>query len=138
MSALQSATDDGHHHQHVHEHQHEHHHHHNEHHNEHHHEDCLHHSLSHEGHHNRGHNEHSHNHGHSHEHMDHPGVFEERPKPMGRQNFDERAFTVGIGGPVGTGWAQTIIQFESIWSPLTLFMCRQDCPDVVTVSASPR
>ncbi|GMI38452.1 hypothetical protein TeGR_g5043 [Tetraparma gracilis] len=48
---------------------------------------------------------HSHSHGHSHEHLEHPGNFSERdtaaPKP-GR-DYKERAFTVGLGGPVGSG-----------------------------------
>ncbi|CAM9380294.1 unnamed protein product [Choristocarpus tenellus] len=34
--------------------------------------------------------------------MDHPGLFEDRDPPMSR-NLRERAFTVGIGGPVGSG-----------------------------------
>jgi urease accessory protein len=56
------------------------------------------------GHHgSEGASERAHDHGHSHEHMTHPGVFDDRPRPLGRSNFDERAFTVGIGGPVGTG-----------------------------------
>jgi len=47
---------------------------------------------------------HSHDHGHSHEHMDHPGNFEERPTgDTGGRDFAERAFTVGLGGPVGSG-----------------------------------
>ena len=31
-----------------------------------------------------------------------PGVFQERPAPLTR-NYRERAFTIGIGGPVGSG-----------------------------------
>jgi len=43
-------------------------------------------------------------HPHSHEHDDpqQPGVFHERQAPLTR-NYRERAFTVGIGGPVGSG-----------------------------------
>lgn len=43
-------------------------------------------------------------HGHSHEVLDHPGKYGERDLPnySGRR-WDERAFTVGIGGPVGSG-----------------------------------
>ncbi len=37
-----------------------------------------------------------------HEHADHPGHFEEREK-RGRGDFGRRAFTVGVGGPVGSG-----------------------------------
>ena len=50
-------------------------------------------------------NNHSHeHHGHSHTHdpMDHPGHFHERDMPLTR-DFNERAFTVGVGGPVGSG-----------------------------------
>jgi urease accessory protein len=47
---------------------------------------------------------HSHDgaHGHSHETWDHPGVFHRRP-PRQHRDFKQRAFTVGIGGPVGSG-----------------------------------
>jgi len=45
---------------------------------------------------------HHHDHGHAHEHLDHPGHFHDRERPLDR-NFAERAFTVGIGGPVGSG-----------------------------------
>jgi len=41
-------------------------------------------------------------HPHSHEHHDHPGLFHERDSPHAR-DYDRRAFTVGIGGPVGSG-----------------------------------
>ena len=47
---------------------------------------------------------HSHEHGHTHEVMDHPGKFGERDLPnYASRNWTERAFTVGIGGPVGSG-----------------------------------
>ena len=41
---------------------------------------------------------------HAHEHGGHegPGLFHERQAPLGR-DYDSRAFTVGIGGPVGSG-----------------------------------
>ncbi|MBM3832772.1 MAG: urease accessory protein UreG [Verrucomicrobia bacterium] len=41
-------------------------------------------------------------HGHTHEHLDHPGHFHERVMPLER-DFSRRAFTVGVGGPVGSG-----------------------------------
>jgi urease accessory protein len=41
-------------------------------------------------------------HGHEHEHRDHPGTFADRDPPLAR-DFTSRAFTVGIGGPVGSG-----------------------------------
>jgi len=41
-------------------------------------------------------------HGHKHEHMDNAGEFDKRAPPLDeKRNWDERAFTVGIGGPVG-------------------------------------
>ena len=39
---------------------------------------------------------------HEHEHWDHPGLFHARP-PRQPRDYAERAFTVGIGGPVGSG-----------------------------------
>ncbi|GIY56038.1 uncharacterized urease accessory protein ureG-like [Caerostris darwini] len=47
--------------------------------------------------------EHTHEHGHTHEHMDSPGAFISRQLPLFRKDFDKRAYTVGIGGPVGSG-----------------------------------
>jgi urease accessory protein len=41
-------------------------------------------------------------HGHSHEAWAHPGLFHSRA-PRQRRDFGRRAFTVGIGGPVGSG-----------------------------------
>jgi len=37
-----------------------------------------------------------------HEHADHPGHFHDRDAPR-RRDFRRRAFTVGVGGPVGSG-----------------------------------
>src|SRR5216683_1926393 len=45
---------------------------------------------------------HDHEHGHRHDEMDHAGRFEERGGPL-RRDYAARAFTVGIGGPVGSG-----------------------------------
>ncbi|KAH9947615.1 urease accessory protein UreG [Amylocystis lapponica] len=43
-------------------------------------------------------------HGHTHEHLDNAGKYAERDLPnYGVRNWDERGFTVGIGGPVGSG-----------------------------------
>ena len=47
--------------------------------------------------------------GHTHEHMDEPGHFHERAMPLAR-NFSERAFTVGVGGPVGSGKTALMLQ----------------------------
>jgi urease accessory protein len=41
-------------------------------------------------------------HPHTHEHHDHPGLFHERDRRM-RRDYRARSFTVGIGGPVGSG-----------------------------------
>jgi urease accessory protein len=47
----------------------------------------------------------SHHHGpggHTHEPLDQPGSFHDREQPLAR-DFRQRAFTVGVGGPVGSG-----------------------------------
>jgi len=41
-------------------------------------------------------------HGHTHEPLEHPGHFHDRQPPLDR-DFRRRAFTVGVGGPVGSG-----------------------------------
>jgi len=42
-------------------------------------------------------------HHHHHDHHDHhPGLFHQRDAPVDR-DYDQRAFTIGIGGPVGSG-----------------------------------
>ena len=45
---------------------------------------------------------HAHDHGHDHDAWDDAGRFTERDAPLAR-DFGERPFTVGIGGPVGSG-----------------------------------
>ena len=45
---------------------------------------------------------HTHPHSHSHEHLSHPGQFARREPPRQR-DYHDRAFTVGVGGPVGSG-----------------------------------
>jgi urease accessory protein len=50
--------------------------------------------------HDAGHGDHGHT--HPHEHPTHRGLFRDR-EPAKRRCYDERAFTVGIGGPVGSG-----------------------------------
>lgn len=47
--------------------------------------------------------------GHTHEHADHPGHFHERDAPLDR-DFSRRAFTVGVGGPVGSGKTALMLQ----------------------------
>lgn len=46
---------------------------------------------------------HGHGHGHTHDIMDSPGTYTERDQPLYRTDWANRAFTVGIGGPVGSG-----------------------------------
>jgi len=48
-------------------------------------------------------------HGHTHEHFDHAGQFHERELPLDR-DFSKRAFTVGVGGPVGSGKTALMLQ----------------------------
>jgi urease accessory protein len=52
---------------------------------------------------------HTHEHGHTHEHLDHAGHFHERDTPLAR-DFSKRAFTVGVGGPVGSGKTALMLQ----------------------------
>ncbi len=47
--------------------------------------------------------------GHTHDHADHPGHFHERELPLDR-DFKQRAFTVGVGGPVGSGKTALMLQ----------------------------
>ncbi len=49
-----------------------------------------------------GEHEHAGEHGHTHEHYLHPGLFHDRERPLDR-DYKKRAFTIGIGGPVGSG-----------------------------------
>jgi urease accessory protein len=60
--------------------------------------------MAHERHHRHDHRHDTdqHEHGHVHEPWAGPGLFSERELPRPR-DFSERAFTVGIGGPVGSG-----------------------------------
>jgi urease accessory protein len=48
-------------------------------------------------------------HGHTHEHLDHPGHFHDRDLPLHR-DFSRRGFTVGVGGPVGSGKTALMLQ----------------------------
>jgi len=62
-----------------------------------------HHAHGHDGHdHTHGHDGHGHDHGHTHEKLHGPGLFRARA-PRKPRDFGARAFTVGIGGPVGSG-----------------------------------
>ena len=52
---------------------------------------------------------HEHGHGHTHEHLEHPGRYQDRDHPL-RRDYQERAYTVGIGGPVGSGKTALMLQ----------------------------
>ncbi len=39
----------------------------------------------------------------NHDFQDHPGRFNERQPPLADRDYTQRAFTVGVGGPVGSG-----------------------------------
>ena len=40
---------------------------------------------------------------HTHDQWSHPGQFRHRERPLADRDFSRRAFTVGVGGPVGSG-----------------------------------
>lgn len=74
------------------------------------------------------HHDHSHgpDHGHTHEVMEHPGHYDEREVPLNR-NFSKRAFTIGIGGPVGSGkTALTKALCEALRDELSLAVVTND------------
>src|SRR5438093_9280157 len=48
--------------------------------------------------------------GHTHEQWNHPGYFAERDRPRAERDFSQRAFTVGVGGPVGSGKTALMLQ----------------------------
>jgi len=52
---------------------------------------------------------HDHAHDHDHDRLDHPGHFHDRPRPLAGRDYSRRAFTVGIGGPVGTGKSALVL-----------------------------
>ena len=56
-----------------------------------------------QSHHSHGHDHVHEGHKHTHEHMDDPGAFHGRPMPQLHRDFGRRAFTLGVGGPVGSG-----------------------------------
>ncbi len=47
--------------------------------------------------------------GHTHEHLNDAGHFHDREMPLAR-DFSQRAFTVGVGGPVGSGKTALMLQ----------------------------
>lgn len=53
---------------------------------------------------------HGHGHGHTHEQMDSPGLFHERDPTLNTRDWVLRPFTVGLGGPVGSGKTALTLQ----------------------------
>jgi urease accessory protein len=51
---------------------------------------------------------------HTHEPLESPGFFSRRAQPLTTRDYTERAFSVGIGGPVGTGYMCTDQAFISM------------------------
>src|SRR4030081_3675612 len=47
---------------------------------------------------------------HSHDEWDHPGYFAQRERTRLDRDFAKRAFTVGVGGPVGSGKTALMLQ----------------------------
>jgi urease accessory protein len=47
---------------------------------------------------------------HRHDNWDHPGRFEYRPRPLRGRDYIRRAFTIGVGGPVGSGKTALMLQ----------------------------
>ncbi|TPX66014.1 hypothetical protein SpCBS45565_g04749 [Spizellomyces sp. 'palustris'] len=69
--------------------------------------------------------DHTHEHGHTHEHLDSPGRYQERQMPLyGARNWTERAFTIGIGGPVGSGKTALMDIRDQSHTPRKLALCQ--------------
>src|SRR6478736_1358889 len=47
---------------------------------------------------------------HSHDEWDHPGYFAQRERTRLDRDLSQRAFTVGVGGPVGSGKTALMLQ----------------------------
>jgi len=52
---------------------------------------------------------HDHHHDHDHDSLEHPGYFAERAMPLVDRDYTRRSFTVGVGGPVGTGKSALVL-----------------------------
>lgn len=65
--------------------------------------------------------------GHTHEHMDNPGSYLGRDGIVDGRDFTKRAFTVGIGGPVGSGkTALTKVICEKLRESLSIAVVTND------------
>lgn len=49
-------------------------------------------------------------HGHTHDHLEHPGNYNDREPTLSGRDYKKRAFTIGIGGPVGSGKTALMLQ----------------------------
>jgi urease accessory protein len=71
--------------------------------------------------------DHSHDHGHDHEVLEHPGRFAERAMPLVERDFGRRAYTVGVGGPVGTGKSALVLALcQALRDELSLAVVTND------------
>lgn len=64
---------------------------------------------------------------HRHDEMDTPGQFEYRPRIRPDRDFTQRAFTVGVGGPVGSGKTALMLQLcQALRNDLSLCAVTND------------
>lgn len=76
--------------------------------------------------HEHGHDHDNGSHSHSHEHMSDPGQYEARDD-WSRRNWSKRAFTVGIGGPVGSGKTALVLRLcEQLRDTMSLGVVTND------------
>ena len=83
-------------------------------------------------------------HGHSHDALESPGLFAARAPPL-RRDFSRRSFTVGLGGPVGTGKTATMLALSrrfreeySIGAVTNDIFTREDAEFLMRNEALPR
>jgi hypothetical protein len=73
---------------------------------------------------------------HTHEPLESPGFFSRRAPPLSMRDFHERAFTVGIGGPVGSGCVQYAFHICLMFFSCFVFVYSCLCVVVVFVFLS--